>query len=760
MTGRTGSLDLGRAPSRAGRPGHGLVIAGGVTLASAASSALGAIAAHPGFRVLVEERGSMRESARMVRSRIDPATADLDLLLRERFGFPAFRPGQRACIDALLAGGNLLSIQPTGHGKSLLYQLPAALLDGMTIVVSPLLALVRDQLGQLNHRFGLPAASINSDQSDDENDASRRDAATGRVRLLFVSPEHLDHIERFEAIARLPVALLVVDEAHCISTWGHDFRPAYRQILRLVAALRERQPALRVLALTATADARVEDDIRRQLEGPGAPPLTVHRSSMDRPNLSLAVVPLAGMAQKLAYLAQLVPRLPRPGLLYCATRERTTLVAEYLRAHGVDAAAYHAGLEPEDKRALQDDFLRGRFAAIAATNALGMGIDKSDLRYVVHVDMPGSITAYYQEVGRAGRDGQPARGILLFDPDDRRIHEHFADAAQPELRDFAAVLAAVADADPPGLTAIKVRTGLHPTRVTVVVAELVEQGFVEKRARSGKQVYVPTGRVGAPDLERYRRRGEIRGRELGAMLRYGRLEGGCLMATLRSALGDDAAAPCGRCSVCRGQRSSVELGDQVAAAAAWLEERPSPIPSSARPPMSEGLAALDGELGGPLFGWLMKHREDTSEAGRLPAALAALIVRHARELAEHHTIAAVIAVPSQRWAQRAAVTELVATALGVPALPHALFWRDPPDAAQASFSNNDQRRQNVDGRLGVASAALPAGDLLILDDLIGSGATLREAGRALRKDARRSGALVPLALARVRRRLGAPASGD
>src|SRR5690606_38406044 len=188
---------------------------------------------------------------------------------------------------------------------------------------------------------------------------------------------------------------------------------------------------------------------------------------------------------------------------------------------------------------------------------------------------------YYQEVGRAGRDGRPARGILLFDPDDRRIQEHFIDSAQPEPRDFEAILRAVrdgaADGDPPGLTAIKVRSGLHPTRVTVVVAELVEQGFLAKQARSGRQIYVPGERTGAPDLERYRRQGEVRGRELAAMLRFGRLEGGCLMATLRGALGDDAPAACGRCSVCREQRSSVALGDEIAAAARWIEGRASPI---------------------------------------------------------------------------------------------------------------------------------------------------------------------------------------
>lgn len=684
-----------------------------------------------------------------------PTTAELTTVLRERFGFPEFRAGQLACVEALLGGGNLLAIQPTGYGKSLLYQLPAAILEGMTVVVSPLLALVRDQLGHLNDRFGLPAASVNSDQSSEENAAARDAAAQGRVKLLFVSPEHLDHVERFAAVARLPVALLVVDEAHCISTWGHDFRPAYRQIVGLVRELRAQRPGLRVLALTATADARVEQDIRRQLEGQGAPPLQVHRSSMDRPNLALAVVPVSGVARKLAYLEQLLPRLPAPGLLYCATRERTELVAEYLRLRGQDVVAYHAGLEPERKRELQTEFLAGRYPAIAATNALGMGIDKSDLRFVVHVDVPGSITAYYQEVGRAGRDGQAARGILLFDEDDRRIQEHFIDAAQPDPRDFDAVMSAADADDPPGLTEIKVRTGLHPTRVTVVVAELVEQGFLEKRSKSGRQIYVPTGKPGAPDLERYQRQSAVRGRELDAMLAYGRLGTDCLMATLRRALGDGDVALCGRCSLCKGQRSGVQTEARVAEAEAWLERRASPIPASVRPPIAEGLAVLDGELAGPMFRWFMKHREDGAE---LPDALRELIVERAAGLAQGREIMGVVAVPSKRWGGREAVTHALAEALGVPALPSALAWREQPEHTQAELANNDQRRKNVDGKLGVAGP-LPRGDLLVLDDVIGSGATLREAGRALRKEGRVTGALIPIAVARVRRRLGATGTG-
>jgi ATP-dependent DNA helicase RecQ len=679
--------------------------------------------------------------------------ADIDRVLLERFGFSSFRPGQRDSIDALLAGGSLLCIQPTGYGKSLLYQLPAALLGGITLVVSPLLALMRDQLGHLNDRFGLPAASINSDQSDEENAAARDAAAFGDLRLLFVSPEHLDHVDRFAALAALPVKLVVVDEAHCISTWGHDFRPAYRQIVHLLRALQERHPELRVLGLTATADERVEADIRAQLQRPGGPPLLVHRSSMDRPNISLAAVPVAGMAHKLAYLAQLVPRLPAPGLLYCATRERTELVADYLRERGVACAAYHAGLEPDVKRELQSDFLAGRHPAIAATNALGMGIDKSDLRYVVHVDVPGSVTAYYQEVGRAGRDGAPARGILLFDPEDSKIQEHFIDSAQPLPEDFEALLDAVHDSpESLGLTGLKIRSGLHPTRVTVVVAELVEQGFLRKRSAGGKQVYEATGRAGAPELARYRDQQAVRTRELTAMLAYGRREVDCLMATLRRALGDREAAACGRCSVCRGQRSSVDVAAAADDAQRWLAARPSPIAASARPEMAEGLALLDGELGGDAYRELFRRREQDVP---LAPQHADLLRRQVEALARRHQFRAVAALPSRDWKQRDEALAIVADALDVPALPDLLVWSEEPRARQGELRNNDQRRDNVDGKLTLGTSSPPRGDLLLLDDFTGSGATLREAGRALRKQARFAGAIVPLTLARVRWKLGA-----
>jgi ATP-dependent DNA helicase RecQ len=681
------------------------------------------------------------------------SSGDLDRVLREQFGFSGFRPGQRESIEELLRGGRLLCIQPTGYGKSLLYQVPAAVLDGMTLVISPLLALMRDQLGHLIERFGLASASINSDQTEEENEEARAAAARGRVRILFVSPEHLDHVDRFAALAALPVRLLVVDEAHCISTWGHDFRPAYRQIVGLLRELEARHPALRVLGLTATADARVEADIRAQLQRPHGSPLVVHRSSMDRPNLSLAVVPIQGMAQKLAYLERLVPKLPRSGLLYCATREHTELVAEYLAHRGMEVSAYHAGLDPERKRKLQREFLEGRYTAIAATNALGMGIDKADLRYVVHVDVPGSVTAYYQEVGRAGRDGRPARGILLFDSEDRRIQEHFIGSAQPAPEDFDAVLDALRVEGPLALTAIKVRTGLHPTRVTVVVAELVEQGFVEKRSQGGKQVYLTTGRGGAPELTRYRNQAEVRARELGAMLAYGSREVGCLMEALRRALGDEEAKPCGRCSECRGQGSGIELSE--ADAQAWLERRASPIAASTRPAMAEGLALLDSELRSPVLGAFLRRRKEVPAAALAPEVVQ-LLRAGARRLADRFAFSAVVGVPTRSWAQRDEAVRVVAEELGVAARPDLLVWREPPEAFQGELWNNDQRRQNVDGRMALGPRSpVPHGDVLLLDDFVGSGATLREAARVLRKEAKLAGEVVPLTVGRVRWRLGA-----
>ncbi|OGT07069.1 MAG: hypothetical protein A2103_04765 [Gammaproteobacteria bacterium GWF2_41_13] len=475
----------------------------------------------------------------------------LQQILKDRFGFSAFRDGQFEAIQTLLEKNRLICIQPTGHGKSLLYQLPSVLLPGITLVISPLLALMRDQLLHLTQRFNITAASINTDQTDEENLWARESARDGKIKILFVAPEQLDNLDRFNFLMSLPITLVVIDEAHCISTWGHDFRPSYRQIVKLVQQLEHKNSDIKILGLTATANHQTEDDIKLQLSIDKS--IAVHRATMDRPNIQLSCVQLNTLEEKLKVVVDLISQLEGDGLIYCATRENTELVAEFCRLKNINAIAYHAGFDQNKKRELQHNFIRGKYKVIAATNALGMGIDKSDLRFIIHFDVPGSITAYYQEIGRCGRDGKFANAVLLFDEQDKKIQRHFIESAQPTADDFDLILKTIRDTDEPTtLNAIKRLTGLHPTRVQVVVAELAEQNFLEKNLISGKQIYRLTENKTPPNLTRYKNQYAVKINELDTMLRYGLQSTDCRMKMLRETLGDDFAKACGHCDICSG----------------------------------------------------------------------------------------------------------------------------------------------------------------------------------------------------------------
>ncbi len=683
----------------------------------------------------------------------------LDTTLKQRFGFDSFRPGQREAIRTLFDSRSLLCIHPTGFGKSLLYQLPASLIDGITLVISPLLALVRDQLAHLNNRFGISAAAINSDQTDEENNRVRNMAFSGQIRILFVAPEQLDHPERFQFLLHLPVNLMVIDEAHCISTWGHDFRPSYRQIVQLVNAQHQKNSHLRVLGLTATADARTEQDIQQQLSVPGRE-LKVLRESMDRPNISLSVLPVKGLPSKLVACEQLLSQLQGCGLIYCATRENTELVGEYLLMRGVAAAAYHAGFEPDQKRQLQQDFLANRYRVIAATNALGMGIDKSDLRFVIHFDVPGSITAYYQEVGRCGRDGQQAAGVLLFDPEDQRIQQYFIRSAQPSEEEFTKVMTAIhTAAEPPTLTELKRLTGLHPTKVLVIIADLVEQGFVDKQSPYRSVLYNATGQVGKPNISRYARQFEVKMHELTKMVRYAESPHLCRMEMLRKNLGDAQTKPCGHCCGCDPAKAVHHLDrGTVESVTAWLNRQAISIPATRINSISEGRAILDSKLRSPSFIHFMKHRSvaEVSNGGMLDD-LWVFLRDQLDQLRQDYRIGAIVVLPSRTWVHREYVAQEIGKHLRVPVILDLLKWLREPAARQGQLLNNDQRKHNVHECMYARGAFTPSpGALLLLDDYTGSGATLKEAARVLRKDMRLKQPLVPLTLAMVKWRLGAP----
>ena len=654
-------------------------------------------------------------------------------LLKQRFGFDKFRVGQFEAINALSVDKKVLCILPTGRGKSLLYQFPSIILPGITLVISPLLALMRDQFNQLRERFNINAASINSDQETSENEIIRAKALDGSLKILFISPEMLDHKERFLFIQNLPVSLVVIDEAHCISTWGHDFRPSYRQIVHLLSALAPQNP--RILGLTATADIRCESDIQKQISAK-----KVIRESLDRPNLTLSKIDAGSLGQKLLLVEKLLSSTTT--LIYCATRENVELVASHLKKKGIRAAGYHAGLEPATKKEIQEGFINDQYRAIAATNALGMGIDKANIRTIIHFDIPGSVTAYYQEVGRAGRDGLPALGILLWDYKDTKIQEYFITSSMPEKEDFDLVLKGK---DGQMLLDIKQQTGLHPTRLQLIVAELIEQGFLTKELKGKTQIYKFTYPGKNLDLSRYENQYHVKTAELKKMIRYANMNSGCRMQTLRLHLGDRGSRPCGRCDLCAPTSHQYDLKESENIDA-WIADKPVVISPMRLARINEGIALFDGKLRSEKFVHFMKFRKEIETFDEE-------IFELCKKVLEKESYAAVVPLPSNIWKAREDAAKKIGCHLKAPVYD-LLRWREVPEKRQGELLNNDQRTLNVKGKME-STGSLPEGPILLLDDYIGSGATFREAARAIREKTNKP-ILIPFAIASVKWKLGSP----
>jgi ATP-dependent DNA helicase RecQ len=341
-------------------------------------------------------------------------------LLKTHFGFDTFRPNQEEIIENVLAGKNTLAIMPTGGGKSLCFQLPALVMEGTAIVISPLIALMKDQVDALNAN-GIAASYYNSSQLPEIQEEVLNNLMTGQLKLLYVAPESLWNLTNY--FQKTEISLIAVDEAHCISAWGHDFRPAYTQLSRL----QDEFPQTPVIALTATADRATQDDIVRQLGVDGAKRFV---SSFDRPNLYLDVRP--GQQRMQQVLRFLKDKETESGIIYCLSRKSTQNVAAKLLAKGFKAKAYHAGIEAEERSQIQEDFINDKTPIIVATIAFGMGIDKSNVRWVIHYNMPKSIEGYYQEIGRGGRDGLPAHGLMFYSFADVIMLRKFTEGTQTE----------------------------------------------------------------------------------------------------------------------------------------------------------------------------------------------------------------------------------------------------------------------------------------------------------------------------------------
>ncbi len=412
------------------------------------------------------------------------APSEAYAVLKETFGFDAFREGQEAVVAAVLQGRDTLCVMPTGAGKSLCYQLPALLLPGVTLVVSPLIALMRDQVDSLTRR-GVKAAAINSTIPSHEQDQILDQALKGGLKLLFVAPERFRNRRFRERVTGMRISLFAVDEAHCISQWGHDFRPDYRRLNAVLEGLGHPP----TLGLTATAPPEVQKDVVKQL-ALRDPVLLLQ--GLVRSNLAFDVIRTKSRESKDRTLMDIVRR-PGATLVYAATRKSVDRIHERCRIEGIDVLRYHAGLDDEERSSGQDAFLTGKASLMVATNAFGMGVDRADIRRVVHYDIPRTVEAYVQETGRAGRDGEPAECTLLFNPGDLHVQRFFLDAANPTREVVLEVFRVLQDIGETHLelTADEIHARMHidcPAPAVSAALAILDRASVVRRGRRGENL--------------------------------------------------------------------------------------------------------------------------------------------------------------------------------------------------------------------------------------------------------------------------------
>lgn len=663
--------------------------------------------------------------------------ADAEKKLQILFGFPHFYDVQWQVIEKIFLGQRVLLIEKTGFGKSLCYQFPATQFSGTTVIFSPLIALMRDQVQKLQ-KLGLNAQCIHSNQSVEENQQIIQDAQNNQIKILYIAPERMENAAWLQTARQMNLAMVVVDEAHCISVWGHDFRPAFRRIVNLVNLLPLHFP---VLATTATATPRVEQDILQQI---GKNMLTV-RGQLLRPNLRLRVVKVRSEAEKMIWLGENLEKIPGSGIIYTGTQSNAEIYMQWLQQLNVKCIAYHAGLSTETRKIIEKGLWENAYKCVVSTSALGMGIDKPDLRFIVHTQIPVSPIHYYQEIGRAGRDGKPSLIILFFNPElDLTLPRSFIEGGRPAISKYERVLSVIKNERLTLHELIK-KVNLKQTQVRVILADLIDQGIILEVPEKRSKIY--EYRFEAPPLntQAFEILRHAKLQELAAMVEYTRLTD-CRMRFLCNYLGNPTQLACGFCDNDSGRQVQVQVVDNWRIKFEHFQHNFFPVleVQTTRTNLINGVAA--GFYGFSELGQIL-HRCKYEKHEDFPEALVELTVRAFHHHFKTEQFDLVIHVPAtesgllvQNFSYK------VAQMLGLPISDNLIKIK--LTRPQKIFQTGILKSDNVANAFDFQNPAeIDGKNLLLIDDIFDSGATIKEIGKLLTR--LNASVIAPLVIAKT-----------
>lgn len=662
---------------------------------------------------------------------------DAEIQLQKLFGFNQFHDLQWKVINNLLEGRRVLFVEKTGYGKSLCYQFPATQLNGVTIVFSPLIALMRDQVQSMAGK-GIRAAAINSNQSQEENDNIITLAQKNLLDILYIAPERMENVTWISAAREMKIAMIVIDEAHCISVWGQSFRPNYRRIVNLVKLLPKNFP---VLATTATATARVQEDIVEQI-GSDLIPI---RGTLLRPNICLNVVHVTSEDDKFFWLANHLPRLPKTGIIYTGTQTNTDIYSNWLQYLGFKSAAYSARLDADSRMRVEAAFMQNKFDCIVSTNALGMGIDKPDIRFIIHTQVPQSPIHYYQEFGRAGRDGKPAFAILLYNPHaDQQLPHSFIDNSKPSAAQYEMVIEA-AKKELLGKHGIIKATNLKQTQVNVILADLVDQGIVNEQSGGSSKKYFYNPNAPALDLTAFENLRLQQYRELDEMLTYTQINS-CRMQFLCKYLGDEMKENCKLCDNDTGSFLPIGINDDLKDQLKDFRETFFPIleVETQKSKLVNGVAASyygTSNVGAAL------HHSKYDRGGDFPDWLITLTLKAFRKHYGNEQFHLILYVPPTESGDLVKnFAEKIGEILKIPVSDGLI--KTAPTQPQKIFHSGISKKDNVQGRFTFnLPDQIKDKKVLLIDDIFDSGHTIKEIGLCLSKLG--AATIAPLVIART-----------